>query len=220
CTCSLNVGNDTPKILYKSYKKEKYANDFISRGKFRLGRIDFYKNIEDNARCDKSEGESSSFVSGDVPYVAINDKLVETHQGFKKGYFHLSGTHLNPQYLFCTSGPQVDLDWLRENMGEYIVVINNPVMFLEHIRLNSPITPKIKLSGIPFIDEVVYNKGEVVEINSDSMEAVRLTWKQKPVSYCKECEWRVVVTTEMVDTPDKYIEYDFKKRIEYAEPFF
>ena len=33
-----------------------YALDFVRSGRFRLGRLDAYQHIEDNARADNSEG--------------------------------------------------------------------------------------------------------------------------------------------------------------------
>jgi len=68
------------------------------------------------------------------------------------------------------------------------------------------------------IEEVRYTKGDVVEIDPDSFEAVKLSYAQKPRTYEKECEIRFIVTAlpPADHKPDMYLNYKLGYEIDYA----
>lgn len=190
-----------PKYLYRGFSEEKYAIEFIEKGKFRLGRPQYYKTIEDVSRRDESEGKSESIVKKYLPDFTLR----------------LTGTYGNPLYLFCTSGPNVDLDYIK-GKWPYIVKITDPEKLKKSLCAIKPINTKMETTGRCMIKEVSYTKWEAIDIDPDSIEAVKLTYTQKPRSYEKECEFRYIVTTlpPLNHKPDTFLEYNFGNRIDYA----
>jgi hypothetical protein len=190
-----------PKFLYKGFDKEEHAILFIEKGKFRLGLIQYYKNIEDANRRDKSEGRSESIVKKYLP-------------GFT---LRLVGFHGNPLYLFCTSGPNVDLDIMKRKWP-YIVKITDPEKLRKSLCEIKPINTKMETTGRCMLKKVSYTKGEVLDIDPDSSEAVTLTYIQKPMSFEEQCEFRYIVTTlpPLDHIPELFLKYNIGKKIDYA----
>jgi len=189
-----------PKFLYKGFSKKKYAIEFIENGKFQLGLIQYYRKTEDDSRRDESEGKSESIVKNYWPDLDLR----------------LIGTYGNPLYLFCTSGPNVDLNHMK-NRWPYIVKINDPGELKNTLCELKPNNTKMEAMGC-MIKKVSYTKGEPINIDPNSFEAVNLTYTQKPRSYWKECEFRYIVTTLPPSnrTPDTFLKYNIGKRIDYA----
>lgn len=209
----------SPTFLYRAFDKDQYATDFVKLGKFRLGLMDTYKSIEDPSRQDRREGESSSYVKTNVTEVKISretNEVIGTES--VPGRLHVQGTFIEPIYLLCTAGPTVDLTYLREEFGSWVVRINNPSRFLSDLCNAIPTNPNIEL-GKCSMEAVYYTKDEDVDIDPDSFEAVRLDWIQKPRDLSWQCEYRYVVKTRRVvgREPDPFLFYDFNAPILYAE---
>lgn len=190
-----------PPYLYKGFTEKIHAIEFLKKGKFRLGLLECYKTIEDDNRRDESEGQSLSIVKKYLPDHTL----------------HLKGKHINPLYLFCTSGPKVDLDYMKTKWP-FIVKINDPKMLKNSINENKPVNTKMEIVSKCKIEEVKYTKGEIIDIDPDSIEAVRLSYTQKPRSYEDDCEFRYIVTAlpPINHEPDMYLDYDFGYAIDYA----
>jgi len=190
-----------PPYLYKGFTKEIYAIDFLKEGKFRLGLLEYYKTIEDECRRDESEGKSESIVKRYLPDFTL----------------YLKGTHINPLYLFCTSGPDVDLLYMKSKWP-FIVKISDPQKLKKSLDANKPLNTKMEIVGKCKIEKVRYTKGEVVEIDPDSIEAVKLSYAQKPRSYEEQCEFRYIVTAlpPADHEPDMYLDYKLGYEIDYA----
>jgi len=189
-----------PPYLYKGFTEKIHAIEFLEKGKFRLGLLECYKTIEDNNRRDESEGQSVSIVKKYLP-----DHTLQ-----------LKGKHINPLYLFCASGPKVDLDYMKTKWP-FIVKINDPKMLKNSINENKPLNTKVEI-GKCKIEKVRYTKGEVVDIDPNSIEAVKLCYTQKPRSYVKDCEIRYIVTASppINYEPDMYLDYNLGHEIDYA----
>lgn len=190
-----------PSFLYKGFSKENYAIDFLKKGKLRLGLLEYYKTIEDETRRDRSEGKSESIVKKYLPELTL----------------YLKGKHINPLYLFCTSGPNVDLNYIKANWP-FVVKISDPEKLKNSIDNNKPLNTKMKMTNRCKIEEIRYTKGEIVEIDPNSIEAVKLSYAQKPRSYEKECEYRYIVTAlpPKDHNSDLYIDYELGHEIYYA----
>ena len=178
-----------------------YAIDFLTKGKFRLGLLEYYKTIEDDNRRDESEGKSESIVKQYLPDFTI----------------YLKGTHINPLYLFCTSGADVNLEYMRAKWP-FVVKISDPEKLKNSLDENKPLNTKMKIVSKCKIEEVRYTKGEAVEIDPESIEAVKLSYAQKPRLYEKECEFRYIVTALPPPNhkPDMYLDYKLGYEINYA----
>jgi len=190
-----------PPYLYKGFTKEMYAMEFLEKGKFRLGLLEHYKTIEDDNRRDESEGKSESIVKQYLPDFTL----------------YLKGTHINPLYLFCTSGPDVDLEYMKAKWP-FVVKITGPEKLKNSLDENKPLNTKMEIVSKCKIEKVRYTKWEAVEIDPDSIEAVRLSYTQKPRSYEKECEFRYIVTALPTANhkPDRYLDYNLGYEIDYA----
>lgn len=208
-----------PKILYRAFSSEKYAIEFVKKGRFRLGLIDQYVKIEDEKRVDQTEGKSSSYVKSTIPHVVMNKKTKEISKvEYKPGYLNVVGSHVNPLYLLCTSGEKVDLNFLRK-IGSFIVRINDPLALLDDIQNAKPVDTKMEITGKCKIEKVLYTKGQVEDFDPDSMEAIKRSYTQKPPSYQNECEYRFIVTARPLikEFPDDFIFYDLNHKIEYLD---
>lgn len=208
-----------PQMLFRAFSSKIYAMDLVDNGKFQMGLIDHYTEIEDKKRIDQTEGKSNSLVKATIPNVTINTangKILKIES--KPGLLNVVGSHLNPLYLLCTSDENVDLNYLRK-MGPFIVRINDPIAFLNDIDNAEPIGSKMKKTGKCIIEKVLYTKGLTESFDPDSMEAVKRSYIQKPRTYEKECEYRFIVTTKplLSGTPDKYLYYDFNRKLDYLD---
>lgn len=209
----------SPTFLYRAFEEKQYAEDFVKLGKFRLGLMEMYKSIEDQSRQDRREGESSSYIKTNVMEVKIareTNEVIGTE--FVSGRLHVRGSFIEPIYLLCTAGPTVDLTYLREKFGNWVVQINDPSRFLSELRNATPTNPNIEV-GKCSIEAVSYTKDEDVDIDPDSFEAIRITWTQKSRDCCRQCEYRYVVKTRRVvgREPDPYLFYNFNAPILYAQ---
>lgn len=195
--------DNEPDFLYRAFEEEIHAIEFLERGKFRLGLLDVYKTIEEKHRRDQTEGTSNTYIETDFP-----DILCE-----------LGGVDIMPKYLMCTSSSKAEGSYIRENFGKYIVKINEPMIFLNDIFNSRPCNSEMTFVGKPKFKEVRYSKGQIQNIDPESMEAITLTYTQKPPSFKNDCEYRYIVTAlPCIKTkPEKYINYELNRRLNYLE---
>jgi len=209
-----------PVFLYRSFKEKEFAHEFIEHGKFRLGLMSFYRKMEDNCRRDLTEGKSSSYINAILPSVTIDKSTTNILPlDYSPGLLHLKGVHINPIYLLCTSGPNVDLDYMRRKFGEYIVKINDPFKLLTAFNNAKPICSDMELVGKCILEKVCYTKDQVLEIDPDSMDAVKLCYLQKPPEFIRDCEYRYLITSKpcVNNDPKDFIYFDFNRRLDYLE---
>ena len=119
-----------PEFLYRDFSKEEHVIEFIEKGKFRLSLLQSYKEIEDKCRRDESEGKSESIVKKCLPGLTLR----------------LKGTSGDSLYLFCTSGPNVDLDYMK-GKWPYIVKITDPEKLKKSLCDIKPINTKMEIIG-------------------------------------------------------------------------
>jgi hypothetical protein len=190
-----------PPYLYRAFNERNHAIDFAFRGKFRLGLLDEYKQHEDSARRDETEGESRYF--------------------FKTGTVRVDagGSFLSPVYLLCTAGPEVDLEYFKKKFGQYLVKINDPRKLLEDLNAAKPVNSTMELIGEAELEKVRYTKDEEDSIDPDSDDAVILDYIQKPPSEADDEEYRFVVFAgkPLEGDPDEYLYYDLDQRLQYIE---
>ncbi len=191
-----------PQFLYRALDKRKYAEDFVKRGYFRLGLIDYYREIEDSSRQDKTERESNYLFP------------------CEKSLCHAGGKILGPIYLLCTSGPNVDLMRLRSK-GQYIVKINDPKQFLYDLNAAKIEDLTIEITSKASFAKARYTKCQVDSIDPDSIEAIRLDYTQKLPSDAKDDEYRYIIFTKqlLADDPPNHIFLNIGHRLKYAECF-
>lgn len=186
--------NSKPEFLYKVFDNEAYAIAFADNGRFRLTLLNKYREIEDLARQDNSEGKAHIRIPG--------------------GYYHEEMG--NPCYLMCTSGPTVDLGYIKNKFGRYVVKILAPETLLAEITKVKPVNTIIDCDLL----EVEYSKG--MEQDFDFKKRIpgsKLSICQKSRIFSKECEYRYMVmtfTNFSLDNPS-YLEYDLRGGLSYLE---
>lgn len=183
--------------LYRAFTDERFAREFVE-GRFRMGRLDRYREIEDRARVDASEG-LGHYVDGD----GVNE------------HFELG----NPIYILCCSAADVDLSSLRAKMGPFIVKISDPS------RLAADITSSLKDQGMKLFGAarcraVEYTKGSKVTAELDEMARAELSLVQKHSSFSeeKECRLFVVVNADCpTNSMPQNIDVNVGRALSYAE---
>ena len=208
-----------PKLLYRAFSSKRYAEDFFYEGKFRLGLLEYYIDIEDENIKDESEGRSSSYVNSLIPNVTMNKETGEiTKTKYKPGLLNVVGSHINPLYLFCASSEHIEFHILKK-FGNHIVRINDPIALLNDIDMARPKNSRMEKVGRCTIEQVLYTKGQIEDFDPDSIEAVKRCYIQKPPTFKEECEFRFVVTTiPMVNAElDKFLLYELCRSLDYTE---
>ncbi len=186
-----------PKALFRAFEEEKYAIEFIDKGEFRFGGLARYRSIEDGARMDDTEGYGRYFDHQNIQYD-----------------FELGG----PIYLFSCAVPDVDLGYLRERFGRFIVRINDPQLFVQQTEGYLTAQGVHTFNGIHG-DTVKYTKGTRLDQELDSMQRARLSVIQKPASYHRESEYRLftIPKHDSERPPQEFLKINLGQSLHYAE---
>ena len=204
-----------PSHLYRSFDKEEYAREFVEQGRFRIGLLEKYKQIESNgSRSDPDEGISCLQLEGNVSKVTLNSAGGVKSVSKEPGYVDSEMTLINLKYILCCSGPDVDMNHLKEKYGEYIIRLNNPCSLAQEIasyfRDNS-----IPIIGKPKWAKVRYDKGSISKEQLTNEEHVRLSYSQKAPKFANDKEYRLVVIMSGVSSRGNHITVDLGKKLDY-----
>ena len=225
------VCGEFPEFCYKAFKCKEHAEDFIQQGTFRMGCQLSYKAMQNEQLRDATEGHGLTKELGPVTYVGFspnpNEEPIYTQE---TGYLEHDIGSLNARFCFCTCLPSVKREHMKENLGKYIVKINNPRKLAEDIndyffRDNH----EILVEGW----FIVYNKGEKLEGELGKNERLDMAYKQKPESFSPDCEFRIVAIKfgepckeeckylsgqfEQVEPDCKFIEVNLGKPLDYTQ---
>ncbi len=185
-------------VLYRAFDDIRFAQQFAESGRFRLGRLDYYCDIESAERADASEGQGH-YIDGEGASIR----------------FYLG----NPIYILSCSSEDVDLAFRRKRMGSFVVRINDPKRLMGDLD-DFLKDQQIKLFGGVRGNPVSYNKGQVVGNDLDAMERAELSVRQKPPSFAEEKEFRIYTITD-IRCPKlflaRHIEIDLARALSYVE---
>jgi len=209
-----------PFPLYKGFDEEKYAHDFVEAGTFIMRTLEYYRTIEDSIRKDKDEGEGRLVTSAYRPVLTLDKKTGEVvSKSSEYGPVFFGTGSINPRYIYCFSGPSVDIKYLARRY-KYVVRLDNPMLLVSEIS-----TYLSHLNNLPdtmWLDciQVRYDKDESIDQLPEpaSQERLRLSYAQKRRSFSSECEFRLVLTLplKIEDTPQQLL-IQLNKRLENAE---
>ena len=197
---------DCPQKLYRAFKDECYAQDFIRNGTIRLFSLAKYRHVDDDSRRDSDEGSAK-----------YHQRLPE----FKNSIQEIDETHANQYYILCASGPEVNENYLKAKYGKFVVKINSPVELMEDIRSQCPkhIT-SIELKPV----EYTRGRKRLME-NREPGSLISIT--QKSISDSKDCEYRYILMStytrnydyfsDSADAENLCIEVDLKCTPKYLE---
>jgi len=122
-----------PDVILRGFTKRAYAEDFVEHGRFRMGNLRSYTQIEDENRKDPLEGQGHFRHHGMVTSVDFSRDSDETMTLSHPGYVHNHVELLNPKFIFSCSLPSIDMDFLRQRFGPWIVKIKQPRQFADDI---------------------------------------------------------------------------------------
>jgi len=190
-----NCGDYPPELL-RFFRKKEYAEQFLA-GVVRFGLLDYYKEIEDEARKDSAEGTGSFTAPAErVTTVIVNDKAEAVDVREAPGDIHHHSVFDNPIYIMsCTEQTSEDIEYLKKKFGEYVVRITNP------FQLGQDLTDKLSefdathplAGGVVECAKVDYDKGERREREPSREEMLKSAYAQKPAYFSDECEYRLVI---------------------------
>ena len=208
-----------PSYVYKAFNEREYLEWFIDEGKFRLGNLRTYKSIEDLARRDNDEGTAVYRRPGMVTSVAFSKDNDDTFVTEAPGHINTHTELGNPKFVFCTSLPNVNLQYMKERFGKYIVKITEPKTFAQDISQYLYSIPTRFAGGIEGI-EIQYNRNEIIEKELDNKDRVTLSYSQKSFEFKDETEFRFVAL--VLGTPSKrynedYLDINIGKRLQYVD---
>ncbi len=187
-----------PRYLYRAFKCETFASDFVERGKFRMGRSRIYQEIEDIKRQDPNEG---------IGHYVDKDGI---HEHFQLG---------NTMYLLCCSRPEVDYGYLTEKMGRHVVRIIDPQRLVDDVN-QFLASSQYKFPAGILCKAVQYSKGKKLSESLDKYCRAIFSTYQKTHSFKAEAEFRLIAI--LIDScgskePGDYLEINLGKKLDYIE---
>jgi len=194
----MNKLSNIPETMYRAFTEERYARAFVERGKLRLRRLDLYRDIEDGCRRDASEGMGS--------YVDNRGHQWDFEMG-------------NSIYVLCCSDAQVDVRFLREKFGAYIVRINDSASLAHDMERFMNASGMRTFNGVHG-RRVDYRKGAVTTQEFDSMQLAILSITQKPARFAPESEYRfftILSNAIPSGTGKRFLDINIGHRLRYAE---
>lgn len=180
-----------PATLYRCFDKKEYAEQFVADGKFRVGLMDVYKDIECHARRDATEGIGAYGLKGPVTVGRVSrDPRIPTEWSLEDGVQKHQTETGSSVFLLCCANTSVDLPKLRHKFGQHVVKIVSPVSFA--IDLDYALNGKDGTQGAFLVcgKDVEYNKGQLIEDGRTPEELTDLAYSQKPVEFEGEKEFR------------------------------
>jgi hypothetical protein len=218
---SVHIIGSFPHALYKGCDKEEYANLFLERGSFIMRPLSFFHEIEDTQRKDKGEGEGRVVIHMNRPVLTLDQKSGKTLSKTNEfGPVFFGTDSINPRYILCFSGPQVDVKHLASQYGGYVVCLSQPdklvcdiASYLEQCP-NMPDTMWLKCI------QVRYDKDQLVSTLPEpaSEERSEMSYRQKNPKFSSDYEYRLVLTLPLTaNSLPPEIRVELHKRLGYAE---
>ena len=124
-----------PSLLHRYFNDERWAQEFVDRGRFRFSHLEYYKQFECAARGDNTEGEGFASYPDDVQTAHFDG----TTGGFKgvsvrRGTMNVSSSSCNAHFIMCCAcPPDDDLEPLARQFGRHVVKINDPKRLAEGV---------------------------------------------------------------------------------------
>lgn len=192
----MNKLKDLKAPLLRAFTDEQYAVEFIN-GKFRLGLLSHYRNIEDKTRQDLSEG-----------YGHFVDEL-DHHWHTEFG---------GPIYVLCFAHPDIESTYLTENMGRFILQIDRPDVLsldIEKYLAEHYIKTFNGVHGRP----IAYTKGKKIDQEMDQGMRAELSVTQKPASYQQECEYRfyTILNQDPRERVEQFLDINLNSPLDYTQ---
>jgi len=190
---------DLPDVLFRAFKCRSFAEDFVE-GRFRLGSLAHYLDTPDESRQDSSEGTASYRDTRGIETTSINGNIRE-------------------QYVLCCSTNDVDISYLRNKMGEYIVKIYDPSALAREMERF------LENNCVPTFNGVhgrlaEYTRNEVKHGELNSSDNFDLSLRQKNRGNAEESEYRLFFILSHQDSrfvQENHFHVDLGRPLKFAE---
>jgi hypothetical protein len=216
----LRAHGNYPKTVFRAFKDRAHAEDFVEHGRFRMGNLRTYTEIEDEGRKDSLEGQGHFQRFGMVTAVDFSPDSDETMTVTKPGYVETHIELLNPKFIFSCSLPSVDLDLLRKRFGPWLVKIKQPRQFAQDISDYLETLPYRFAGGVEGCF-VQYNKEEKTRRQLRVSASTPLAYMQKSAAtFSVEKEFRFVVIvsgkpSQWLD--DEFLSLNLGRKLDYVD---
>jgi hypothetical protein len=120
----------------------------------------------------------------------------------------------------CFSGPQVDLNFLANKYGSYIVRLNQPNELVRQIAYYLEKNPNLPETMWLDCVQVRYDKDQIISQlpAPASEERVRMSYGQKHPIFSSDCEYRLVLKLSiMISSCPIEIKIEMQKKLDCAE---
>lgn len=189
------IPRHVPRFLYRAFKEERCAREFVEQGKIRLGNIQQYKRAVD-ATADPDEGSAEYL----APLPGLPVEFIPNRHEI-----------LNSIFLLCMSGPGVEWSVLTQ-FGQHIVRINDPRALYRDVREFFG-----KIAPVELL-KVRYTRHQRLHPRLDDCGKHRLTYSQKAKRFSPEREWRIaLIATNKRYPPEAYALAIPGKRLDYCQ---
>ena len=178
-----------PKFVIKAFDNEDYVKDFLESGIFIVRELRRYKNIENAARRDATEGDAHFQYPDQITSIHMYPSSDTTTTSVKPGMMKVQASLGNPILVYCTSLPDIEHEYLKEKFGKYLVKIEDPIQLAVDMHrgvINAGYSPIGPVRG----GSVKYTKGLPVAKDLGPGEGSLLSYIQKPKKFCDEHEFR------------------------------
>ena len=218
---SVHIIGKFPSPLYRAFDEKEYASSFIEQGIFQMLPLQHYCAIEDSNRIDRDEGSGKVVINEYRPVITLDPKsgkILSQTSDYGPVYFHTGS--INPRYILCFSGPQVDIKHLARQYGRYVIRIKRPATLVSDVASFLERCQNLPSTNWLYCVKVRYDKGEsVTELPEPaSEERASMSYSQKDSRFSNDSEYRLVSTLTLTgDAPPSKIEVNLHKRLEYVE---
>lgn len=182
-----------PKRLFRFFEKRSHAEEFVS-GRFRIGNINVYKSIENNALRDESEGTSSIIWDQHALEYWMDKKTLEivAKTTSSTAKIKSKGTLINPIYLLCTCSPRANKKRIASKLGKkYVVELYDPSALLDLFN-KCWVNNSHSLNGKVELKKVRYNREKLIKPNKYLLAPSDINYTQKSPNFKDEYEYRFI----------------------------
>lgn len=194
-----------PKHLYRFFREKERMDQFL-QGFIRFGKLEVYREIEDEKRRDVDEGKTrGKYKTDKLMYLKIsNDTGRVIERGLKTGDIFITGDSPNKFFIVSLVDERADLKTLSKKFGKYVIRVNDVENFLELLNKNCNFSWKV---GRIILEQVKYDKDNYVTMEEHNPHLpFGYHFAQKSEIFAEECEWRIVITGSAIEAvDDKYV---------------
>lgn len=184
----LLLRDEIPPVLYRYLKEREHVDQFLS-GVVRMGHLQHYAKIDDDARSDELEGRGEFSFHGVVRSVTFPTAGGEPRElPPKRGLMSVSSEDLTPNYICCFS-TRLDA-MLAAKWGTFIIRLIEPRSFIDELSLAAETCKD--LFGPLECGKISYDSAPVLAAEPTNEDLKTQACFTKASKYADEFEFRLL----------------------------